>query len=57
MSKIIDNFEAEYEYIINKGSVLYFKTNKAADKYRLVAIDVDNPGEVKEVRTDTNPHW
>ena len=56
MSKIIDNFEAEYEYIINKGSVLYFKTNKAADKYRLVAIDVDNPGEVKEVRTDRNLH-
>ncbi|KAJ9065455.1 hypothetical protein DSO57_1019495 [Entomophthora muscae] len=40
--KVVDNFEAGYEYVTNEGSILYFHTNLKAPKYRLVKIDADN---------------
>lgn len=40
--KVVDNFEAGYEYVTNEGAVLYFHTNLNAPKYRLVKIDADN---------------
>jgi len=48
VNKIIDDFEAEYEYVINKGSLLYFKTNKDAAKYKLISISLDT-GDIAEV--------
>ncbi|XP_056620218.1 prolyl endopeptidase [Triplophysa dalaica] len=41
--KLIDNFDAEYEYITNEGTVFTFKTNLDAPQYRLINIDFDQP--------------
>ncbi|KAG7469912.1 hypothetical protein MATL_G00133830 [Megalops atlanticus] len=41
--KLIDNFDAEYEYVTNEGSVFTFKTNLNAPRYRLITIDFAQP--------------
>ncbi len=41
--KLIDNFENEYSFIENYGSVFYFKTKLDAPNGKLIAIDVENP--------------
>jgi prolyl oligopeptidase len=41
--KLIDNFDASYEYLTNEGTVFTFKTNKDAPKYRVINIDLDKP--------------
>lgn len=40
--KVVDNFDAEYEYITNTGSIFTFKTNLNAPRYKLINIDLDN---------------
>ncbi|XP_020809369.1 prolyl endopeptidase [Drosophila serrata] len=42
---IVDKFEADYAYITNEGSKMYFHTNKDAPKYRVVIIDFAIPAE------------
>lgn len=37
--KVVDNFEAEYEYITNTGSLFTFKTNLDGLRYKLINID------------------
>lgn len=37
--KLIDNFDAEYEYVTNEGTLFTFKTNLDAPRYRLINID------------------
>ena len=39
--KLVDNFDAGYDYITNEGNVFYFKTNKDAPRYKLVTVIVD----------------
>ncbi|TRY84476.1 hypothetical protein DNTS_035828 [Danionella cerebrum] len=41
--KLIDNFDAEYEYVTNEGTVFTFKTNLDAPQYRLINIDFTKP--------------
>ncbi|XP_063079726.1 prolyl endopeptidase isoform X2 [Engraulis encrasicolus] len=41
--KLIDNFDAEYEYVTNEGPVFTFKTNLEAPRYRLINIDFSQP--------------
>ncbi|XP_051951697.1 prolyl endopeptidase [Xyrauchen texanus] len=41
--KLIDNFDAEYEYVTNEGTVFTFKTNLDAPRYRLINIDFAQP--------------
>ena len=41
--KLIDNFDAEYEYVTNEGTVFTFKTNLEAPRYRLLNIDFSQP--------------
>jgi len=49
--KLVDNFEALYEYITNEGSEFYFKSNLDAPRYRVIAIDINKPerGNWREV--------
>ena len=36
VTKLIDNFDAGYEYITNIGTVFYFQTNKDAPRYTIM---------------------
>jgi len=45
--EVIDNFEHEYTFVGNDGSVLYFKTDLEAPRRRLIAIDLDRPEQKK----------
>ncbi|MGQ9575438.1 MAG: prolyl oligopeptidase family serine peptidase [Thermoguttaceae bacterium] len=40
---LIDHFENEYTFVGNDGPVLYFKTDQAAPRRRLVGIDLRRP--------------
>jgi prolyl oligopeptidase len=52
--ELVDNFQHEYDFLGNEGSVLYFKTDLDAPRRRLVAIDLNGPplppGEGQGVR-------
>ena len=41
--ELIDNFENEYSFVGNTGSVLYFQTDLDAPRKRLIAIDLADP--------------
>ena len=41
--KLVDNFDAEFEYITHSGRSITFKTNHSAPKYRLISVDLDQP--------------
>ncbi|KAG9287111.1 hypothetical protein G9A89_001005 [Geosiphon pyriformis] len=43
--KIVDNFDAEYSYIINQGSKFYFKTNLNAPRYKIITYDIEQPDQ------------
>ncbi|XP_075940359.1 prolyl endopeptidase [Anarhichas minor] len=43
--KLIDNFDAEYEYVTNEGTLITFKTNLDAPRYRLINIDFASPAQ------------
>ena len=45
--KIVDKFEAEYQYLTNDDSVFYFVTTLNAPKRRVVKYDLNNPHLVK----------
>lgn len=40
---LIEGFDHDYSLVGSVGSELYFRTNNAAPRNRLIAIDVDNP--------------
>ncbi|GAU24927.1 hypothetical protein TSUD_311620 [Trifolium subterraneum] len=41
--KLIDNFDAKYDYIANDETVFTFLTNKDAPKYKLVRVNLKEP--------------
>lgn len=41
--KVVTEFDSDYDYITNEGSIFSFRTNKGAPNYRVVTIDFDNP--------------
>lgn len=40
----VDNFDAEYDYVANDGSLFTFRTNLKASRYRLVRVDLSKAG-------------
>ncbi|TFK56208.1 hypothetical protein OE88DRAFT_1641899 [Heliocybe sulcata] len=42
-TKLVDEFEAEYDIITNDGTKLYIRTNKDAPLYKVVTIDLADP--------------
>ncbi|XP_048386838.1 prolyl endopeptidase-like isoform X2 [Stegostoma tigrinum] len=45
--KLVDNFDAEYEYVTNEGTIFTFKTNLNSPRYRLINIDFSEPDASK----------
>ncbi len=43
--RLIDNLNAEYAFIGNRGTMFYVRTDRNAPKGRIVAISIDNPRE------------
>jgi prolyl oligopeptidase len=43
IEKIVDNFDAAYDFLAKKGDVLYFRTDDHAARGRVIAIDAKNP--------------
>ena len=41
--ELLDDFDAQYSFVGNDGPVFYFRTTLDAPRYRLIAIDVENP--------------
>ncbi|KAH7845840.1 hypothetical protein Vadar_006620 [Vaccinium darrowii] len=47
--KLIDNFDAQYDVIANDDTLFTLRTNKDAPKYKLVRIDLKEPGTWTEI--------
>jgi len=47
MVDLIDNFENEYSYVGNEGSLFYFKSDLNAPKKRIIAIDLNKPDKAQ----------
>jgi prolyl oligopeptidase len=43
--RLVDRFDAEYEFVGNRRTSFYVRTDKNAPKGRIVAISIDNPRE------------
>jgi prolyl oligopeptidase len=46
-TRLLDQQDAEYTYITNKGTIFYFKTTLYAPKSRIIAIDLNNADSEK----------
>lgn len=47
--KLVDNFEASFEDVANDGSEFTFRTNKDAPRYKLVRVDLKEPGSWRDI--------
>ncbi|XP_044755944.1 prolyl endopeptidase [Coccinella septempunctata] len=45
LQPIVETFNADYEYITNDDDIFYFKTNRNAPNYHIIAIDLKNCSE------------
>ncbi|MGH7602539.1 MAG: prolyl oligopeptidase family serine peptidase [Gemmatimonadaceae bacterium] len=43
--RLIDKLDAEYEFVGNRGTIFYVRTDRNAPRGRIVAISIDNPRE------------
>jgi prolyl oligopeptidase len=41
--RLLDDFDASYEFVGNDGPLFYFRTNLDAPRYRVIGIDVRSP--------------
>lgn len=47
--ELIDNFDHEYQFVGSEGTTFFFRTDLQAPRKRLVAIDIRQPGEIREI--------
>ena len=45
LTEIVTDFDADYDYVTNQGTKAVFHTNKNAENYRLITIDLEKPAE------------
>ncbi|XP_015792125.1 prolyl endopeptidase isoform X2 [Tetranychus urticae] len=45
LKPIVTKFEAEYDFIANDGTTVYFKTNRNAPNYKIIKLDLNDPDE------------
>lgn len=50
--RVVDTFDAEFDYLSNDGARFYFKTNAGAPKYKVVATDLPAQGVDKVTFAD-----
>ena len=43
--RLIDRLDAEYDFVGNRGTIFYLRTDKNAPKGRVVGVSIDNPRE------------
>ena len=51
--ELLNKQDAEYSFIGNDGPVFWFRTNLDAPRGRIIAIDTEKPGEIKELVAQT----
>jgi prolyl oligopeptidase len=49
VTPLVDNYEAEYVFIGNDGSTMYFETTAHAPNKKIVAVDVRDPAHWRDV--------
>ena len=49
LTEIVTEFDADYDYVTNQGTKAVFHTNKNAENYRLITIDLEKPAEANWV--------
>ena len=52
--ELLNKQDAAYDFLEHDGTLFWFKTDLNAPKGRIIAIDVQNPAEIKEVVPETN---
>lgn len=52
--KLLDDHDAGYHYVGNKGEMFYFVSDLDAPKGSLIAIDINNTDEIIEIVPETN---
>ena len=45
VTPLLDDFDAEYEFIDNDGPVFWFRTDNGAPRYRVIAVDIRKPAK------------
>ncbi|KAL3283845.1 hypothetical protein HHI36_018015 [Cryptolaemus montrouzieri] len=45
LQPIVESFNADYEYVTNDDDIFYFKTNRNAPNYHIIAVDLKNSAE------------
>ena len=49
LTEIVTEYDADYDYVTNQGTKAVFHTNKNAENYRLITIDLEKPAEANWV--------
>ena len=54
--RLLDDFDATYQFLGNDGTLFYFRTNHDAPRYRVIRVDVDSPAKAnwKEILPQTD---
>ena len=47
--RIVSGFENDWTYLGNSGATFYWQTNKDAPRQRIVAMNIDQPAELREI--------